>query len=139
MNADRFQCDVQPSRSARALNVTLYVLVTVWLLSLEWPEGWAWGKVPLLILMLLECGRNERRLRQRKGRLVLDEQGDWHWRGTRWQLARQADWLPFGVLLTLRNQQGKRWRLWLMMDNLPPYAWRTLRACCFLRNGDASR
>jgi len=119
--------------------VTLYVLFTVWLLSLEWPEGWAWGKAPLLILMLLECGRNERRLRQRTGRLGLDEQGDWHWHGKRWQLARQADWLPFGVLLTLQNQQGTRWRLWLMMDNLPPYAWRSLRACCFLRDRDASR
>ncbi|WP_240629268.1 protein YgfX [Pantoea rodasii] len=114
--------------------MTLFLLVMVGLFSLSWPEGWRWGKALLVTLMLLECWRNEGRLKRRTGRLVVDEQGDWLWCGTRWQLARKADWLPFGVLLTLRNQQGKRWRLWLMHDNLPPYAWRTLRASCFLHD-----
>ncbi|NIF03094.1 hypothetical protein F3J38_24135 [Pantoea sp. Acro-805] len=135
MNAVPFQCDLQPSRSARVLNVTLLLLVAGLLLSLSWPVEWRWGKAPLLILLLLECWRHERRLMQRCGRLMLDEQGNWVWGGAPWRLARKPDWLPYGVLLDLRNPQGKRWRLWLMYDNLPPYEWRTLRACCFLQEG----
>jgi len=117
------------------LNVTLLLLVAGLLLSLSWPVEWRWGKAPLLILLLLECWRHERRLMQRRGRLMLDEQGNWVWGGAPWRLARKPDWLPYGVLLDLRNPQGKRWRLWLMYDNLPPYEWRTLRACCFLHEG----
>jgi toxin CptA len=114
--------------------VTLSLLCTGLLLALEWPDAWAWGRAPLLLLLLAEGWRNERRLAQRVGCLVLDAQGDWLWRGIRWRAERKADWLPWGVLLMLRNQQGKRWRLWLMHDNLPPGEWRTLRAYCFLRD-----
>lgn len=139
MHAVRWQCELQASRSARALNVTLFSLVTVLLLSLSWPENSIWGEVLLLPLLLLECLYNDWRLRQRQGQLTLDAQGDWLWRDTCWQLVRQPDWLSCGVLLTLRNAQGKRWRLWLMHDNLSPCAWRTLRTCCFLRGAAARR
>jgi len=135
VNAVRWQCDLRASRSARALNVTLSLLCSGLLLALEWPDAWAWSKAPVLVLLLAECWRNERRLVQRVGHLVLDVKGNWLWRGVRWRAERKADWLPYGVLLVLRNQQGKRWRLWLMHDNLPPGEWRTLRACCFLRDG----
>ncbi|WP_343552416.1 protein YgfX [Pantoea sp.] len=134
MNAVRWQCNLRASRSARALNVTLFLLCSVLLLSLSWPAEWAWGEAPLLLLLWAEGWRNERRLVQRVGCLALDAQGDWLWRGLRWQAERKPDWLPYGVLLVLRNQQGQRWRLWLMHDNLPPAEWRTLRACCFLRD-----
>ena len=115
--------------------MALLLLVAGLLLSLSWPVEWRWGKAPLLILLLLECWRHERRLMQRRGRLMLDEQGNWVWGGAPWRLASKPDWLPYGVLLDLRNPQGKRWRLWLMYDNLPPYEWRTMRACCFLQEG----
>lgn len=139
MNAVRWQCNLQASRSARALNVMLFLLCGTLLLSLSWPVDWAWGRAPLLLLMLLECWRNERRLVRRQGVLALDEKGHWHWRGARWQLQRQADWLPWGVLLVLQGAQGQRWRLWLMQDNLPPQAWRALRAHCVLQNDGVPR
>ncbi len=125
---------MQASRSARALNATLFLLCAGCLLSLSWPPDWAWGRAPMLLLLLLEGWRNERRLVQRVGCLALEAQGDWLWQGARWQMQRQADWLPWGVLLVLKNQQGQRWRLWLMYDNFPPGEWRTLRAICFLRD-----
>ncbi len=118
--------------------MALFLLVAGVLMSLRWPAEWQWGQVPVLLLLLLECWHNERRLMQRTGRLVLDDQGNWLWRGEHWRLARKADWLACGVLLELRNPQGKRWRLWLMHDNLPPNEWRTLRACCLLREGAAA-
>lgn len=139
MNAGQWQCDLRASRSARALNVTLFGLGGALLLSCRWPACWAWLQATLLILLLLQCWRNARRLQQRCGALMLDDKGDWHWRGERWQLQRQPDWLPWGVMLVLRNRRGQRWRLWLLHDSMPPGAWRTLRACCFLREAAAAR
>ncbi|PIF20711.1 toxin CptA [Candidatus Pantoea floridensis] len=112
--------------------MALFALCVALLLSLSWPDEWAWCIAPILVLLLVEGWRNERHLVQRVGCLALDVNGEWLWREARWRTERKADWLPFGVLLVLRNQQGKRWRLWLMHDNLPPGEWRTLRACCFL-------
>ncbi|WP_097096156.1 protein YgfX [Candidatus Pantoea floridensis] len=132
MNAVRWRCNLRASPSARALNVALFALCVALLLSLSWPDEWAWCIAPILVLLLVEGWRNERHLVQRVGCLALDVNGEWLWREARWRTERKADWLPFGVLLVLRNQQGKRWRLWLMHDNLPPGEWRTLRACCFL-------
>lgn len=66
---------------------------------------------------------------------MLDDKGDWYWRGERWQAQRQPDWLPWGVLLVLRNRRGQRWRLWLLHDSMPPDAWRALRARYFLLDG----
>ncbi|PPS64896.1 hypothetical protein CRX72_03265 [Pantoea sp. BRM17] len=66
--------------------------------------------------LLAESWRTERRLRQRCGELTRDVQGSWGWQGTRWYTARTAQWQPWGVLLTLQNAQGQRWRFWLMQD-----------------------
>lgn len=134
MNAVRWQCNLQASRSARALNVTLYLSCLCLLFSLSWPPEWAWGRMPILLLLLLEGWRNERRLAQRVGCLALEAEGDWLWQGARWQMQRKADWLPWGVLLVFRNQQGQRWRWWLMHDNMSPGEWRTLRAINFMRD-----
>jgi len=92
------------------LNVTLFGLCGALLLSCRWPAGWAWVQIAVVILLTLQCWRNARRLQQRCGALMLDDKGDWYWRGERWQAQRQPDWLPWGVLLVLRNRRGQRWR-----------------------------
>lgn len=138
MNAGRWQCNLRASRSARVLNVTLFGLCGALLLSCRWPAGWAWVQIAVVILLTLQCWRNARRLQQRCGALMLDDKGDWYWRGERWQAQRQPDWLPWGVLLVLRNRRGQRWRLWLLHDSMPPDAWRALRARCFWLDGATS-
>lgn len=97
-----------------------------------WPEMWRWGKVPLLLLLLMEGWRHHRLLQQRHGQLALDQQGNWLWDNIYWRNTRAPGWLPVGVLLVLRNEQGQRRRLWLMYDNMPAGSWRSLRACCFM-------
>ena len=114
--------------------MTLYSLCLGVLLNLSWPPEWAWSQTAILLLLLLEAWRNERHLVQRVGYFALEAEGDWLWQGACWQMQRKADWLPFGVLLVLRNQQGQRWRWWLMHDNMPPGEWRTLRAISFMRD-----
>lgn len=133
MNAVRWQCNLQPSRSARWLNLALTLLCVLLLVSAPWPDVWRWGRAPLILLLLLSGWRHERRLGQRTGRLALDEKGNWHWRGRRWRPQHQACWLPWGVLLVLRPPQGRCWRLWLMQDSMPPQAWRALRARCVMQ------
>lgn len=97
---------------------------------LPWPEAWRWNKAPLLLLLLAEGWRHQRQLQQRCGPLSLDQQGIWQWDNMRWCNVRTPGWLPFGVLLVLRNEQGQHRRLWLMHDNMPEGSWRRLRACC---------
>jgi len=133
VNAVRWQCDLLASSRARALNVTLFLATALGMQLLPWPTLWASAKTLLILAMMIECGYNERRLRRRCGRLMLDEENHWHWQGKTWSNARQPIWLAGGVLLVLRNAQGERWQLWLMQDNLPPRAWRSLRACFFMQ------
>nr|WP_310617474.1 protein YgfX [Pantoea cypripedii] len=132
MNAVRWQCNLHPSRSARALQALMLGCCCVLVVALPWPEMWCWGKVPLLLLLLMEGWRNHRLLQQRRGRLALDQQGHWEWDNSNWRNVRAPGWLPIGVLLVLRNQQGQRRRLWLMYDNMPSGYWRALRAHCFM-------
>ncbi|MDF7662571.1 protein YgfX [Erwiniaceae bacterium L1_54_6] len=132
MNAVRWQCNLHPSRSARALQALMLGCCCLLIVGLPWPEMWHWGKVLLLLLLLMEGWRNQRLLQQRRGRLILDKQGNWLWDNRCWHNARAPGWLPIGVLLVLRNQQGQCRRLWLMYDNMPPGYWRALRASCFM-------
>ncbi len=127
MNAVRWQCSLRPSRSARLTNLAAG-LSCVTLLLFAWPaEGYALQAL-LSVAVLAESWRTEQRLRQRSGELTRDEQGSWDWQGTCWYTARTAQWQPWGVLLTLQNAQGQRWRFWLMQDAMTMRSWRQLRA-----------
>lgn len=128
MNAVRWQCSLCPSRSARLANLAAGFSCVTLLLWLVWPAKWYALQALLSVAVLAESWRTERRLRQRCGELTRDAQGSWGWRGTRWHTARTAQWLPWGVLLTLQNAQGERWRFWLMQDAMTTRSWRQLRA-----------
>ena len=68
---------------------------------------------------------------------MLDDKGDWYWRGERWQAQRTPDWLPWGVLLVLRNRRGQRWRLAAARQHAARRV-RALRARCFAGWRDAA-
>ncbi|MCL9647328.1 protein YgfX [Pantoea eucrina] len=127
MNAVRWQCSLRPSRSARLANLAAG-FSCVPLLLFVWPAEWHVLQALLSVAVLAESWRTERRLRQRCGELTRDVQGSWGWQGTRWYTARTAQWQPWGVLLTLQNAQGQRWRFWLMQDAMTMRSWRQLRA-----------
>lgn len=113
------------------LQALLLLLCCGLVVGLPWPEAWRWSKAPLLLLLLAEGWRHQRQLQRRSGSLSLDQQGVWRWDTMRWHNLRAPGWLPIGVLLVLRNEQGQCRRLWLMYDNMPEDSWRRLRACCF--------
>ncbi|MDO6407666.1 hypothetical protein CTZ24_12590 [Pantoea phytobeneficialis] len=130
MNAVRWRCKLHPSHSARILQALMLLLCCSLVVCLPWPETWRWSKAPLLLVLLVEGWRHQRQLQRCCGPLSLDHQGIWHWDDMRWHNACAPGWLPIGVLLVLRNDQGQCRRLWLMHDNMPEGNWRRLRACC---------
>jgi len=132
VNAVRWQCKLHPARSARLINLLSGYGGALLLICFTWHAEWHGLQALLPIAVLAESWRNERLLLRRCGELTRDGDGVWCWQGVSWYTVCPEQWLPWGVLLTLRNAQGKRWRLWLMCDAMPSLAWRQLRAHCAL-------
>lgn len=129
MNAARWQCNLQPSRLARGLLGAWLVVALAGVLLL--PDSGGLIKLAIAGLMLAEGGHTYRRLSQRRGSLQRESAQIWCWQGERWRPTQSLRWLPFGVLLVAKNEQGRTLRLWLMQDTMPPGEWRALRARCF--------
>ncbi|MGK3141795.1 protein YgfX [Pantoea sp. C2G6] len=134
MNAVRWQCKLRPSRLARGLQYAWLVAAMTGVLLLPLSGGLIKGGI--ILLLLAEGGCNYRRLRQRHGLLQRESAHCWIWQGKRWRPLQPLRWLPIGVLLVAKNEQGATLRWWLMHDNMQPGEWRALRACCFSRARD---
>jgi toxin CptA len=104
--------------------VTGVVLMTL-------PAGGWLVKAPIILLLLAEGWRSVWRLIQRHGTLQRESVHCWIWQGKRWRPTQPLRWLPVGVLLVAKSEQGATLRWWLMQDNMQPGQWRALRACCF--------
>ncbi|WP_275555210.1 protein YgfX [Mixta sp. Marseille-Q2659] len=123
----RWQSDLSPSAWAQRITLALYMPVVVALLLLPWPLPLTPFIVGLLLLLMLELRHRLRLQRQLCGSLVADESRCWHWQQHSAQVTRPPFALPFGVLLSLRTERGKRFSLWLMRDSMSEANWRALR------------
>ena len=131
MNAAPWQCELRPSRLAYGLlcaGLAAAVMGTA-LLTLPVGEGLFNGAV--MLLLLAEGWQSYRRLTQRRGVLQRESVHCWIWQGKRFRPVQPLRWLPIGVLLVAKNEQGEVLRWWLMQDSMQPGEWRALRACCF--------
>ncbi|USL59129.1 hypothetical protein IAQ00_04950 [Pantoea ananatis] len=131
MNAVRWQCKLHPSLRARLILALTLSITIAGVGIMELPAAEWMIKPGLVVVVLWEGWKQDRRLRQRHGWLRRDSNRDWHWQGEDWQTQQPLYWLPGAVLLVARNRKGKTLRLWLMQDNMHPEAWRALRSCCF--------
>ncbi|GLR08299.1 hypothetical protein GCM10007905_10180 [Mixta theicola] len=123
----RWQSDINPSAWARRVTFALYLPIAAGLLLLPWPTPLAPFIVGLLLLLIIEL-RHRLQLQQRlRGQLTTDESRCWRWQQQSGWVTRPPFILPFGVLLSLRTQQGKRLSLWLMRDSMSEANWRALR------------
>jgi toxin CptA len=123
----RWQSDLSPSAWAQRITLALYIPIAIALLLLPWPIPLAPLIVGLLLLLMLELRHRLRLQRTLRGALVADESRCWHWQQHSGQVTRSPFVLPFGVLLSLRTQQGKPFSLWLMRDSMSEANWRALR------------
>lgn len=131
MIAARWQCKLRPSRLARGCLCAWLVAAVPGVMLMTLPEcGWL-IKTPVILLMLAEGWRCYRRLIRRHGILQRESVHCWIWQGKRWRPTQPLRWLPIGVLLVAKSEQGAMLRWWLMQDNMQPDEWRALRASCF--------
>lgn len=124
-----WQSDLRVSWQAQWLSMLLHSAAIAVLLLAPWPPKLTpiWGV--MLILVLLETVRSQRRIRCCEGEIMLLNQQRLRWRQQEWHLL-QRPWITRRViLLSLRNDLNKRQRLWLLRDSMSDIAWRELRQC----------
>ena len=131
MIAARRQCKLRPSRLARGCLCAWLVAAVPGVILMTLPVGGWLIKTPVILLMLAEGWRCYRRLIRRHGTLQRESVHCWIWQGKRWRPTQPLRWLPIGVLLVAKSEQGAALRWWLMQDNMQPDEWRALRASCF--------
>ena len=131
MIAARWQCKLRPSRLACGCLCAWLVAVVPGVMLMTLPVGGWLIKTPVILLMLAEGWRCYRRLIRRHGTLQRESVHCWIWQGKRWRPTQPLRWLPIGVLLVAKSEQGAMLRWWLMQDNMQPCEWRALRASCF--------
>ena len=131
MIAARWQCKLRPSRLARGCLCAWMVAAVPGVMLMTLPVGGWLIKTPVILLMLAEGWRCYRRLIRRHGTLQRESVHCWIWQGKRWRPTQPLRWLPIGVLLVAKSEQGAMLRWWLMQDNMQPDEWRALRASCF--------
>jgi toxin CptA len=131
MLAARWQCKLRPSRLACGLACAWLIAAVTGVVVLTLPAGGWLVKAPMILLLLAEGWRSVWRLFQRQGTLQRESVHCWSWQGKRWRPTQPLRWLPVGVLLVAKSEQGATLRWWLMQDNMQPGQSRALRACCF--------
>ena len=131
MIAARWQCKLRPSRLACGCLCAWLVAAVPGVILMTLPVGGWLIKTPVILLMLAEGWRCYRRLIRRHGTLQRESVHCWIWQGKRWRPTQPLRWLPIGVLLVAKSEQGAALRWWLMQDNMQPDEWRALRANCF--------
>ncbi|WP_337011891.1 protein YgfX [Pantoea sp. AS142] len=131
MIAARWQCKLRPSRLARGILCAWLVAAVTGVALMTPPVGGWLIRGPIILLLLTEGGYSFRRLNQRHGPLQRESVHCWLWQGKRWRPTQPLRWLPVGVLLVAKSEQGAMLRWWLMQDTMQPDEWRALRACCF--------
>ena len=127
----RWQCKLRPSRLACGCLCAWLVAAVPGVMLMTLPVGGWLIKMLVILLMLTEGWRCYRRLIRRHGTLQRESVHCWIWQGKRWRPTQPLRWLPIGVLLVAKNEQGAMLRWWLMQDNMQPDEWRALRASCF--------
>ena len=122
----RWQCDLSVSWTAQWVSLLLHGVIILILLLFPGTDSHPLIWIVLLILVMMESVRSQRRILTRVGAVELDDSGQVKWRQQQWRLAArpwQSRWM---ILLSLRNHAGKREKLWLCFDSMEPAQWRTL-------------
>ena len=107
------------------------------ILLAPWPAGYWPVWMTLLLLVLFECIRSQRRITARTGEVVLTDEYRLLWRGHEWQIKQPVWMISHGALLSLRREKlkgglaqamrSRRQRLWLASDSMSQEEWRHLR------------
>lgn len=124
----QWRCDVRISRRTQLFALLTHGVLVLLILISPWPAGYGPIWLVLLILVVFQGIRSQKRLAAVQGELRL--LADWriNWHGREWRLVKKP-WMPdYGILLTLHPMEGNKYqRLWLVLDNMEREEWLYLR------------
>lgn len=105
------------------------------ILLAPWPENYSVFWLILLVAVIFECIRSQRRIARNRGELQLLAPQVWHWQLREWRLARRPWVSDLGALLILQSTHGApcRRRLWLAADSMSREEWGSCAARCSMR------
>ncbi|WP_369789774.1 protein YgfX [Rouxiella sp. WC2420] len=132
-----WQCDLRVSWRSQLFSLAVHGMVILLILLLPWPPGdWIIWLV-LLVIMVSQAIRSQRRISARHGEIALLAQDRLLWRKLEWRIRQPVWMIDSGILLSLTREQKRRgWRrifrsnkqkLWLASDSMSEAEWRHLR------------
>ncbi|RJT39141.1 protein YgfX [Rahnella woolbedingensis] len=132
-----WRCDLRVSWRSQLFSLGCYGTVMLLILLAPWPAGYWPVWMTLLLLVLFECIRSQRRITARTGEIVLTNDYRLLWRGHEWHIKQPVWLISHGALLSLRREKlkgglaqamrSRRQRLWLASDSMSQEEWRHLR------------
>lgn len=121
-------CNVRVSLRTQIVSAAIYSLTALAVMFAPWPEnGWPIWTI-LLLLVLMEFFRSQRRIALTQGELTLLSRQHLFWQDREWQIIRSPFILKNSIFLLLKSPISKKYhRLWLMSDSMNKNEWRCLR------------
>jgi len=123
-----WQSDLRVSWRAQWLSLLLHGLVAAPILLAPWPLRYTPLWLMLLLLVVFDCVRSQRRINACHGEIKLLMDSRLRWQGVDWDIIGTPWMLTSGMMLRLRKGQGGRvHHLWLAADSMDEREWRDLR------------
>ncbi len=107
------------------------------ILLAPWPAGYWPVWMSLLLVVIFECIRSQRRITSRHGEISLLDSNRLIWQQQEWVIKKPVWMINSGVLLSLQREKRKgglrqamrssRQKLWLASDSMSQEEWRRLR------------
>lgn len=107
------------------------------ILLAPWPAGYWPVWMTLLLVVIFECIRSQRRITSRHGEISLLDSNRLIWQQQEWVIKQPVWMINSGVLLSLQREKRKgglrqamrssRQKLWLASDSMSQLEWRRLR------------
>ncbi|AKR78803.2 MULTISPECIES: protein YgfX [Edwardsiella] len=132
-----WRCNVHVSWRTQVMFLLGHGALVLAILLAPWPENYSAFWLVLLVAVIFECIRSQRRIARNRGELQLLTPQVWHWQLREWRLARRPWVSDLGALLILQSTHGVpcRRRLWLAADSMSREEWGQLRRA-LLDTGD---
>ena len=143
-----WQCDLRVSWRSQLFSLAVHGILILLILLAPWPpDAWVIWLV-LLLIVVSQAIRSQRRISARHGEISLLAQDRLLWRKQEWKIKQPVWMIDSGILLSLRREgashgwrqtlSGKKHKLWLASDSMSPEEWRHLRQILLTGKRDAA-
>lgn len=133
----QWRCDLRVSWRTQILSLLLHGGLILLVLLAPWPEGYMLVWLALLVPLVFQCIRSQKRISACHGEMVFLSPQRLRWKQREWECVGSPWLLRSGAIMLLKPLAGaeslpflqrRRQRFWLASDALSPEAWRHFRA-----------